>query len=529
MAVSVLEKVTIIARKKEIDNVLKFIQSLQYIELMNPTTSELGKSFTDYHTTEDIHLDEVNTLLGEVQRATQFIEEHSKKVKKSQTKRPARSTVEFYDLESGFDAKEVRRVIREIGKLRQAYNSADSEQAVVVQKEIQGKREELHTLHYAEEVLSNKIQLEEAKKAVLVGENVLYIKGYIATEDKVDFQTRLEKKFPNKNVYCEFEAIEKNEEDVPTKLKNNSFVAPFELLTEMYSVPKYHDLDPTPWLTPFYLVFFGMMVADIGYGALMLIATAVVLKTVTLAPGMHRFMKFFHLVSYPTIIWGIIYGTVFGVELPFYLLSLTQNITEILILSVVFGFIQILTGLAINGGSHIRRGDVLGAINHGLSWIFILCGIGLAVVGNIVLNNPTVQTAGTALAILGVAMVILLPVVKTKKISGIGTGLFDLYGITSYVGDMISYTRLMALGVAGASIATAFNTLVGEIPLIPRILIGTFILLALHGLNVGLSLLGGYVHSARLQYVEFFGKFYDGGGRAFKPLKPSEKYFNYKK
>ena len=194
-----------------------------------------------------------------------------------------------------------------------------------------------------------------------------------------------------KDIYISFETpnSEEIQQEVPTKLKNHPLIEPFELLTEMYSLPKYEEVDPTPWMTPFYLVFFGMMVADVGYGLLMLIGTILAQKLFVLPRGMKRFVKFFEILSVPSIIWGLIYSSffgqalpkeLFGIRLPFPILSTTDDVNTILILSVIFGLIQILVGLFVAAKENIRRKDYLSAVSDGFAWQGILIGIVIALI-----------------------------------------------------------------------------------------------------------------------------------------------------
>ena len=147
--------------------------------------------------------------------------------------------------------------------------------------------------------------------------------------------------------------------------------------------------------------------------------------------------------------------------------------------------------------------------------------------GKMLMDSQGLFFIGVGLAVLSALLIIVTPMLQSKsKLKGLAKGAYNLYGITSYIGDLVSYTQLMALGISGGSIAAAFNMLVGYMPPIARFSVGILLMLALHGLNIFLSLLSAYVHGARLQYVEFFGKFYEGGGRAFSPLKTEEKYVN---
>ena len=393
------------------------------------------------------------------------------------------------------------------------------------------KKAQVYHLQQAEEVLLAQNQRELAQAGIVESQYLAVIRGWIGSDEVPILKRVLAKAFPNEQVYLSLDdptAEEIAANKTPTKLKNNSVVQPFEMLTEMYSIPKYDEIDPTPWMMPFYLVFFGMMVADFGYGLLMLVATTVGLKALTLPKGTQRFLKLFQYLSVSTIVWGLIYGSSFGVEMPVYLLSPSKDFMAIFGLSMVFGGIQIFTGLFLAGKENIRKKDYVAAVNQGFSWQGILAGILIAALGAMVVKSQALTMIGAILAIISALAVLLTSVLGAKsKVGGFFMGLYDLYGITSYIGDFVSYSRLMALGISGGSIAAAFNMLVGYMPPAARFTAGIVLIVVLQGLNIFLSLLSAYVHAARLQYVEFFGKFYTGGGRAFRPLKPAEKYMNF--
>lgn len=317
--------------------------------------------------------------------------------------------------------------------------------------------------------------------------------------------------------------------EIPTVLKNNKWVTPFENITAMYSLPKYDEIDPTPLLTPFYLLFFGMMIADVGYGLLLLIGTLLALKFLNFNKGMRNNLLFFHILSYPSILWGLVYGSFFGLELPFVLLSSSNDANTILLISVVFGVVQIMFGLGIKTYLSLRDKDPLGAISGSIGWLGIFVGLIFILFGKILFPSQVLVTVGAAVAITSaVAIVLATAMASDNKALGAGAGLYNLYGITSYIGDIVSYTRLMALGVSGGSIAVAFNMIIDFMPIWARFTIGAVLFVLLHTINFGLSMLSAYVHSARLAFVEFFGKFYEGGGKALEPLKAEEKYIYLK-
>ncbi|MHC5217293.1 V-type ATP synthase subunit I [Enterococcus sp. LJL128] len=430
---------------------------------------------------------------------------------------------------------------------REAYEATKKELAVLVDEEKQIKyelaayREHLDDLYTGEEMIYALIYREEAKAHLLNTAYFSLIQGWIPSDEKQVFLDVLYDAVPKSEIYSVFEqpTTEEIAGDMPVQLKNNKVVAPFEMLTEMYSLPKYDEIDPTPVMTPFYMVFFGMMVADLGYGLLMLLATLVVRKTMILPRGMKRFADFFFILSFPTIIWGFIYGSffgasfpesLFGIQLPFPILSTSEDVNTILLLSVAFGFIQLMTGLIVNGIELTKRKQYLESIGSSFAWQGLLLGILIAVLGTIVLKNNGFFLTGIVIAVISALSIVAVPVIQTKsKAKGLAKGLYELYNLTGYIGDLVSYTRLMALGISGGSIAAAFNMLVEFMPPVARFTVGILLIIALHALNLFLSLLSAYVHGARLQYVEFFGKFYTGGGRAFQPLKTEEKYLNIEK
>ena len=391
-------------------------------------------------------------------------------------------------------------------------------------KKVKKKCVMINPLKEAEEVVLSNIARISVRKMLVEFNDVIVIYGWIESDNISYFKTNMmEQMAEGLPIFMMFDDVHEPE-DVPTILKNNNVVSPFESLTEMYSLPKYGEVDPTPLLTPFYMVFFGMMVADVGYGLLILLVTMWLSKKRTLRRDVKKFINLFKILSIPVILWGLIYGSMFGVSLPISLLSPTKDMNSILLLSVIFGCVQLLTGLFINGIQLIRKKEYLKSISDAFAWQGVLIGAVL-----IIVNNNELKNSGLILFISSAVLIIFIPVITNQsKSKGLIEGLYSFYGITGYVGDLVSYTRLMALGIAGGSIAGAFNMLVGFMPPVAKFTVGVVLIIFLHGLNIFLSLLSAYVHGARLQYVEFFGKFFKGGGRKFSPFKPKEKYIDFK-
>ncbi len=415
-------------------------------------------------------------------------------------------------------AKMVRHCIEDDRRL------AEEEEKLLNQMRALAERQNI--LYYAEEYFMNALLRDKVKEKLPSGSYTFTVSGWLDAEKTEVLQKRMELVTDCLFAMETFPIEEKEKEKTPVLLKNRKCIQPFETLTEMYSYPKYNEIDPTPVVAPFYFLFFGMMVADLGYGALLFIATFVLRTFCHLDKPLKRSIDFFYYLSFSVMLWGLIYGSAFGLTLPFVLLSASTDIIPILIISVIFGWIQLITGLALAVYLHWKEKDYLGAMSEGGAWISLLTGLALLVISRMVWINQVLFILGVILSLTAVAGIVFLPVLQSRKkpVKGFLKGLYALYGATGYIGDLVSYTRLMALGVAGGSISVAFNTIIASMPLAARLTVGIFIAIALHALNIFLSFLGAYVHSIRLQYVEFFGKFYTGGGRPFAPFKAAEEH-----
>lgn len=399
-----------------------------------------------------------------------------------------------------------------------------------VEEKIATFEKDEEVLKIAYEYFSNELSRKAVAKKFLKTDSVVTIQGWNPVGFNDEIKTICSDVL-NNEYYLNFEDVKEDEiHEVPIKLKNGELVSNFESITSMYSLPRYDEIDPTPLLTPFYLVFFGMMVADIGYGILTLLACLAVLKIAKLTDDQKKFVKFGLYLSIPTIFFGFVYGSFFGdlIAMP-KLIDPQLDSTKVLILSIILGVIQIFTGLGIKIYMLCRIGKYADAFFDVGSWIITLVSLGMLGAGTMGLPE-IVGTIGKVGAIIGAALLIYAGGRREKSTGGkIGEGLYNLYGITGYVSDLVSYTRLMALGLAGGSIAAAINTIIATLPGVAIFVFGPLIFVAAQIFNMGLSLLGSYVHTARLQYIEYFNKFYEGGGRAFEPFKATEKYINIKR
>lgn len=387
--------------------------------------------------------------------------------------------------------------------------------------------EKKRTLELSYEYYENCLLRKNVNKNLLKTDNVVVFQGWIPSKENDLLKENIEI-VVGETYYISFEEVKEEEiEEVPIKLENKGPAEVFDSVTEMYSLPKYNEIDPTPLLTPFYIAFFGMMVADFGYGITIFAIIVIVLKLFNLDAGKKKFVKFFMYLSLSTAAFGLIFGTAFGIDLKaslgIGLISPSKDTNLLLMLAVGFGIIQIFFGLGIKAYMLIRDGKPLYAFFDVGSWVMLLIGLAMLVV-------PSVKIIGIILAVLG-SIIIVATQGRNEATTGakVGQGLYALYGVTSYIGDLVSYTRLMALGVAGGSIAAALNLIIGMLPGWSVIIVGPLAFIGAHVFNMLLSLLGAYVHTARLQYVEYFSKFYDGGGRPFSPLATVNKYITLKK
>lgn len=371
------------------------------------------------------------------------------------------------------------------------------------------------------------VATESTKEKLLTGGAIIYLDGWVDEPNAAELEKML------KQFDCAYELSDPEPEDyprVPVKLKNNALTRPLNMVTEMYSLPAYDGVDPNPLMAPFFVTFFGMMMADMGYGLIMILGGWFILNKMKAKGTMAHIGGLGYLCGFSTLVFGALTGGFFGDFIPQLLKLINPESTfalpalftplddtiAILIGSLVLGLIQIITGMAISVVRKIQRGDFIDALFDEITWWIILAGIALAVlgIGNIA-GVPVVLVVGGLMLALG----------GTRNAKGFGkvTSLVGLVynGVSGFFSDTFSYARLMALMLAGSVIATVFNTL-GSVT---GSVIG-FVVISLIGntLNLVLNLLGCYVHDLRLQCLEYFGRFYQDGGKPFNPLKIQTKY-----
>lgn len=382
-----------------------------------------------------------------------------------------------------------------------------------------GKRE---ALLEASDRAAIALRREEAKSRLVGTDKVFLLEGWLPADRCAEIEKTL------KPFTCAIETREPTEDEypqVPVQLKNNKLTRPLNMVTEMYSLPAYGTLDPNPLMAPFFILFYGIMMADMGYGLLMMIASVIISKKYRPKGTSGELFSLLGLCGISTFIMGALTGGFFGdfltqlvaIVSPGTVFALPKlfdpldDLTMILIGSMALGMVQIVTGMAISLIEKCKRKKFLDAFFEEITWWIVFIGIALLALGK-----------GAAVLYVGCALVLLGPIVQGKgwgKLTGVFGSLYN--HVTGYFGDILSYTRLMALMLAGSVIAQVFNMLAA----MPGNVIA-FIIISMLGnaMNFGLNLLGCYVHDLRLQCLEFFNKFYVDGGKTFRPMTLDTEY-----
>lgn len=382
-----------------------------------------------------------------------------------------------------------------------------------------GKRE---ALLEASDRAAIALRREEAKSRLVGTDKVFLLEGWLPADHCAALEKALEP------FTCAIETREPTEDEypqVPVQLKNNKLTRPLNMVTEMYSLPAYGTLDPNPLMAPFFILFYGIMMADMGYGLLMMIASVIISKKYRPKGMSGELFSLLGLCGISTFIMGALTGGFFGdfltqlvaIVSPGTVFALPKlfdpldDLTMILIGSMALGMVQIVTGMAISLIEKCKRKKFLDAFFEEITWWIVFIGIALLALGK-----------GAAVLYVGCALVLLGPIVQGKgwgKLTGVFGSLYN--HVTGYFGDILSYTRLMALMLAGSVIAQVFNMLAA----MPGNVIA-FIIISMLGnaMNFGLNLLGCYVHDLRLQCLEFFNKFYVDGGKPFRPMTLDTEY-----
>jgi len=386
-------------------------------------------------------------------------------------------------------------------------------------------------LKTAYDIEKSELERIKAKLKLLCTESAVILTGWVPEKEISRFEEQV------KDVFCYYRFDEPDEgDDVPVLLENNKIAEPFEEVIGMFSLPAYKTFDPTAIMSIFYFIIFGLMLGDFVYGLILTLGGMFLLKKAELSGSAKKLVKMFAICGISCMISGIIFGSYLG-NLPsminekmlggkplvtYIYIDIMEEPLKFLIVSIIAGIAHLLCGLAIKFYILCKQGDVFAAIFDIGSWFVIFAGAGIAL--------GIKKQIGIYIALAGVIMIILTAGREKKNIfAKFFGGLLGLYNIVGYMSDLLSYSRIMALGLASAVIAMVVNILAtlmgpsffGWIFMIVVLIVG-------HTANLAINVLGSFVHTSRLQYIEFFGKFYEDGGRPFEPLAPNTTYVKVK-
>lgn len=435
--------------------------------------------------------------------------------------------------ESRTPSELIRQYVSQQKKLRD-----ETEKAEKHIEELADKRRELK---FAVDYLQMRKDKYDVLSSLGFTETTFVLNGFIPEKYAEQLRKELEAKF---TVFIEY-TDPKEDDDVPVLLENSSFSAPVEGITRMYAMPSKKDVDPTPVMSFFYYLFFGMMLSDAGYGLVMLIGTTIALKKLKLERSMEKTLTMFRNCGISTLIWGALFGSWFGdivqvIAREFFHKEIgsialwfepMDDPIKLLLFAFGLGILHLFLGVGVSFKMAWDDGRKLDAVLDTLPIYMIV--IGVAPVGAAILTEvpKILKTIGTPLMIAGVVLLVLTSGRSSKSVFGkFFGGLYALYNTaTGYLSDILSYSRLLALGLATGSIASVIN-LIGTMPQnqVFKAVLLFVVFIGGHTVNMAINLLGAYVHTDRLQFVELFSKFYTGGGREFEPLSVNTKYIKFK-
>lgn len=421
-----------------------------------------------------------------------------------------------------------------------------------LKKEILSQAESKEQFKIASDYYRTRAEKYRTLGTIPQSENVFFLEGWVPKEKADDVAKLLTDRF---GAVVDKEEVREDEME-PTLLRNNWFSRNVEGVLESYGLPQPKRADPTFIMSFFYVIFFGMMLSDAGYGIVMAIACAIILyKKKRLNDGMKKMLRLFFWCGLSTTFWGFMYGSFFGDAIdviaktffgytgPLILKPLwfapMDNPMRLLVWCMLFGLIHLFFGLGIKGYECLKSKDIVGFISDVFAWYLFVGGLTLLLIPSSIFGSiagqqfyfpAAVTKAAKIMTWIGVVIILFMGGRDKKNWAiRIALGAYDLYGISGWLSDVLSYSRLLALGLATGVIASVINmmaSMFGGGP-VGAVLFAIIFILG-HTLNIGINALGAYVHTNRLQYVEFFGKFYDAGGRPFKPFKQAFKYVSFK-
>ncbi len=377
------------------------------------------------------------------------------------------------------------------------------------------------------------VSAAERKKApVTPTASAVFIEGWV----RVDRLEDLDRAIASATSIYDLELADPGKDEVPpTAVKNNKFVSSFETITDMFARPSYGEADPNPVMSFWYWMLFGMMMADVGYGIIMVVLFSFLIKKMHAKGDTLKLLRVLMYSGITTTLWGLLFNSYFGASIGFMgfiqILNPVENTMLLLGISLGVGVLHIFTGLIMRAINNLTRQDYLAVFADSFSWILLISGLSMLLLPALVSfeGGATVSAIGKWIAIAGAAIIVLFAGRSSKNpVARIGSGLYALYGVTGYLGDIMSYSRVLALALTSAIIGQVMNQLAGMVQgdawwgilaAIPIYLVG-------HIFNLVMGLLSAYVHTSRLQFIEFYTKFYEGAGYEFRPLSIQLKYID---
>lgn len=431
--------------------------------------------------------------------------------------------------------KEFKGTVQE--NLKRIQNEKDMLQTEFsgIEKEISDRSDWKESIEEYYDLLNIQADKERIKTKLLKTKRTFFVEGWIPERCVKGAQKILDEN----QCYYMFRDPEEGE-TVPVLIENKSFFTPFESITEMYSLPDYRGFDPTSIFALFYAIFFGMMLSDAGYGIVIALACFIVLKKFDLEGMTKKMIKLFFYCGISTVFWGALFGGWFGDFVQVFTREIFGNEViikplwfnpiedpmKLLIFSIALGILHIFIGMGIKAYMQIKEGNWFDAVCDEGFWFLTIVGLIAWLGGGMISDSFT--TVGMWMTIAGALGLLLTGGRHNKGFGKITGGLGNIYNITSYLSDILSYARLLALGLATGVIAQVVNTM-GAMGGggVKGVIILLFAFIVGHTFNLAINALGAFIHASRLQYIEFFGKFYEDGGEPFEPFRKRTKYIKF--
>ncbi len=450
------------------------------------------------------------------------------------------------------ETEPVAEMLKQAGGVRSAFETLSGAPADIIERErggwasieatisrLEGEARELAGLRPELLILSDHFRerhgLLEAERHFHRTERTFVLEGWMRAVDKRRIEKELAKRWSEVDF---FTRPPRDGEDPPSELENRPAVKPFEFIMTLYGRPLYGEIDPTPLFAPFFILCFSICMSDFGYGFLLAGLCALFLFKFRIQGGMRQLFTVIFIGALVTLVVGILTGGYFGIDARLLPESLTRLILinpleepmRMLNIAFLIGFVHILFGIGVKAAIDFRAGLWMDAVFDDIGWILFLIALAPLCFAYVLGGSapaPVLFWCGRAALVLAVALFVTGARKEKNKLVGGFKSLLKFYSVTGYFSDVLSYARLLALGLASAAIAVAINSIadmVKGLPFYTGYVAAVVVLIGGHAFNLAVNVLGAFVHSARLQYLEFFNKFFTGGGREFRPFRSERRY-----